>query len=161
MREHRAQALGVDDPARQVAQLVAHMFELALQPRRGGSGRPQSAPDCVLVIGNHVVELTERALLFDLDPEARRAGTCIAFEDGDGGMLVLDLAGYIAERPVCDMPCERSPELSRRETPRAAIHMRNRWLFAGTFIEMRAKVIDERERAASQFVSVAAVAPST
>lgn len=67
---------------------------------RGPAGPASEAPPWRWSIVQQIIELAEPALLFDLRPKPRGAGARIAFECGNGGVLVLDHAGNGAERPV-------------------------------------------------------------
>src|SRR3546814_10195975 len=71
-------------------------------------------------IVQQVALLTEPALRLDLGAKPRCAGSGIALESGDRGVLILDHAGDGAERTVGDVPCDGAAELPRRYAPRLA-----------------------------------------
>lgn len=110
MPKHRSQPLCIDDAARQIAEFIADPRELVPQSRRCWSRWRQSALDRFLVMFDHIVDLAERAFLLNLAPKARWTGAGIALEHGDRGILVLNLAGHRAERPIGDVPGERPPK---------------------------------------------------
>uniref|UniRef100_UPI0015D95C85 hypothetical protein n=1 Tax=Escherichia fergusonii TaxID=564 RepID=UPI0015D95C85 len=64
MGKHGAQPLAVRDPAGQIAKLVLRAGELASQSRSARSSRPLMATER-LIMGDDVVELTERAFALD------------------------------------------------------------------------------------------------
>ena len=116
MPQHRAQPLGIGDAARQIAELVTDVGEFAQDARRGRACRDQATPK-ILVMLDDIIELPERVLARDLAWEARTGLAAIALEGCDGGVLVLDLAGDRAERPVGDMPGDGAAELAGAEMP--------------------------------------------
>ena len=116
MPQHRAQPLWIGDAARQITKLVTDVGELAQEARRGRACREQATPK-ILVMLDDVIELAERVLAGNLSWEARTGLAAIALEGCDGGMLVLDLAGDRAERPVGDMPGDGAAELASAEMP--------------------------------------------
>src|SRR5690606_12363618 len=115
-REHGAQSGAISDHGRKRPEIIRYAVErlrdtCRRRPRQPGSGLP------LVEIGQQIIELTKATLVLDLSAEAGSAGAGIAFERRDGGMLVLDHAGDRAEGAVGNVPCDRPPELPRRDPP--------------------------------------------
>src|SRR6266849_11017033 len=154
MSEHRSQPLCIDDAARQIDEFISDPCELVPQSRRGWSRWRQSALDRFLVMLDHIVDLAERAFLLDLAAKARWTGAGIPLEHGDRGMLVLNLARHRAERPIGDVPGERSPKLSGCEPPWATLDVRDRRALWRASIEMVTQIVDEAYDASAQLRSI-------
>ena len=84
-----------------------------------------------------VALLTEPALRLDLGAKPRCAGSGIALESGDRGVLILDHAGDGAERTVGDVPCKCAAKLTGGYLEHFAIMQRRDrqgWIRARQFV---------------------------
>lgn len=143
-REHRAEPGTVSDHGRQRVEFCRYAVERLSYTRRRGSGQRGSGL-ALIEIGQQIIELTESALVLDFRTEAGSAATGIAFESGDGSMLILDHAGDRAEGAVGNVPCDRASELPRRDPPGLAtwsVRDRRRVGCAEQVVEMVAEVIE-------------------